>query len=419
MMRLHERLLAVGVRSRILCQFDAPDRPEIDVVPRWSRLDMQIRRLTMRLGLNDIHRVSSPLIAQHPFYRDADVVHFHGIHSGFLSYLALPTLTRHKPAVFTLHDLWALTGHCTFPQDCERWRSGCGRCPYPDAPPAVQRDATFIEWRLKRWAYSRSRLAIIALNQRHAEYARQGLLGRFPIHCIPNGIDINLFRPQDRSRCRSALGIPLDRHVMMFAALGLNQKRKGGDLLIAALQHLPEAIRSNLTLLLVGGGGAAIREAIGIPSVDLGIVEQPETMAAAYAAADLFVSPTRGETFSLVLAEAMACGTPLVAFDVGGVPALVRPGVTGYLARPEDAADLARGIAEVLDDETRRRVFGNNCRSIAVAEYSASSVIDRHLRLYEALAAENAAPAGVVSSARQLSSRLLPEKVSSWFFPRQ
>src|SRR5512134_586841 len=355
MRRLHENLLAAGVRSRILCQMDAPGTPEIDVVPRWSRLDMQARRLTMRLGLNDIHRVSWPLIMRHPFYREADVVHFHGIHWGFLSYLALPALTRHKPAVFTLHDLWALTGHCTFPQDCERWRIGCGGCPYPDAPPAVQRDATYIEWRLKRWAYSRSRLAIIALNQRHAEYARQGLLGRFPIHCIPNGIDTDLFRPQDRSRCRSELGIAHDRHVVMFAALVLDQFNKGGDLLVATLNHLPEPVRRNVTLLLVGRNGATIRGAIDIPSVDLGSIEQPETMAMAYSAADLFVSPTRAETFSLVLAEATACGTPLVAFDVGGVSALVRPGLTGHLAQPENPSDLAVGIAALLGDDTQRR----------------------------------------------------------------
>lgn len=408
MMRLHESLLAAGVRSRILCQLDAPASPEIDVVPRWSRLDMTVRRLTMRLGLNDIHRVSSPLIAQHPFFRDADVVHFHGLHSGFLSYLALPALTRHKPTVFTLHDLWALTGHCAFPHDCERWQIGCGQCPYPDTHPAIQRDATSIEWRLKRWAYSRSRLAIIALTQRHAESARQGLLGRFPIHCIPNGIDTDVFRPQDHARCRSAFGLPPDRPVMMFAALSLAQQRKGGDLLIAALQHLPETIRDSLVLLLVGGDGAAIRGAIGIPSVDLGVVEQPETMAAAYGAADLFVSPTRADALPLVLVEAMACGTPLVAFDVGGVSALVRPGVTGYLARPEDPADLAAGIAEVLGDDTRRRIFSNNCRAIALAEYSASSVTARHLQLYETLTA------GAVS-ARHPSSRLRSESAGGWF----
>jgi glycosyltransferase involved in cell wall biosynthesis len=398
MMRLHEGLLAAGVRSRVLCQLDAPDMPEIDVVPRWSWLDMTIRRLTMRLGLNDIHRVSSRLIARHPFYRDADVVHFHGLHSGFLSYLSLPALTRHKPTVFTLHDLWALTGHCASPRDCERWRIGCGHCPYPDTHPAIQRDATYIEWRLKRWAYSRSRLAIIALNQRHAQYARQGLLGRFPTYIIPNGVDTVLFQPQDRSRCRSVLGIPHDRHVVMFAALALDQFNKGGDLLVAALNHLPEPVRSNVTLLLVGRGGAAIRGAIDIPSVDLGGVEQPERMAVAYNAADLFVSPTRAETFSLVLAEAMACGTPLVAFDVGGVSALVRPGVTGHLAQPENPSDLAAGIAALLDDDTRRRVFGNNCRSIALAEYSASSVTDRHIALYETLMSGNAAPAEAISA---------------------
>jgi glycosyltransferase involved in cell wall biosynthesis len=399
MWRLHQSLLAAGVRSRILCEVDAPDVPEVDLVPRWRRLDNAVHRLTRRLGLNDIHRVSSPLLARHPFYREADVVHFHGLHTAFLSYLALPRLTRHKPAVFTLHDLWALSGHCAYSYDCERWRTGCGRCPYPDAHPAVRRDATAIEWKLKKWVYARSRLTIIALSERHAEYARQGLLGRFPIHYIPNGLETDLFRPQDPVRCRAALGIPQDRHVVMFCALALDQFNKGGDLLVAALQCLPETVRTNLVLLLVGSGGDNIRKAVGIPSVDLGVVKQPETMAAAYGAADLFVSPTRAETFSLVLAEAMACGTPLVAFDVGGVSALVRPGVTGHLARPENPADLAQGIAGLLGDEIRRRDFGHNCRSIALAEYSASSVTDRHIQLYETLAAGDAAP---VSAKRRM-----------------
>jgi glycosyltransferase involved in cell wall biosynthesis len=389
MLRLHESLLAAGVRSRILCQLDAPDTPEIDVVPRWSRLDMQIRRLTMRLGLNDIHRVSSRLIERHPFYHDADVVHFHGIHSGFLSYLALPALTRHKPTVFGMQDLWALTGHCAFPYDCERWRIGCGRCPYPDTPPVIQRDATYIEWRLKKWAYSRSKLTIVALSQRHAEYARQGLLGRFQIHIIPNGVDTDTFRPQDRNRCRSALDIPLDRHVMMFAAIALNEQRKGGDLLIKALRQLPESIRSNLVLLLVGGNAATVREAVDIQTIELGVVNQPEKMVTAYCASDLFVSPTRAETFSLVIAEAMSCGVPFVAFNIGGVLDLVEPGSAGYLARPEDPADFAKGILDLLSDESQRRALGKNARSIALSEYSASSVAARHIRLYEALVAES------------------------------
>ena len=180
--------------------------------------------------------------------------------------------------------------------------------------------------------------------------------------------------------------------MVMFAALSLDQERKGGDLLVRALQHLPETARRNLVLLLAGGNGTAIGKAVGIPSIDLGVVERPETMAAAYCAADLFVSPTRADALPLVLIEAMACGTPLVAFDVGGVPGLVRPGASGYLARPEDPADFARGIAELLGDETRRRTFGTNCRSIALTEYSASAVVARHIQLYETLAAANAAP---------------------------
>ncbi len=101
-----------------------------------------------------------------------------------------------------------------------------------------------------------------------------------------------------------------------------------------------------------------------------------------YSAADLLICPTRADNLPLVLQESMACGTPMVSFKVGGVPDLVRPGVTGYLAQPEDAQDFCNGIVQLLEDETLRERMSQNCRAIAVAEYPLELQAQRYIELY-------------------------------------
>ena len=164
MYRLHSNLRKAGIDSKILCEIKTTTSPHVSTIQRGSRLESLLKRVTARLGLNDIHRVSSFGIKRHEAYLEADVLNFHGIHSGFINYLALPSLTKGKPAVFTLRDMWCLTGHCAISYDCERWQIGCGSCPYLDAYPPVRRDATHIEWKLKDWAYSHSSLTIVALS---------------------------------------------------------------------------------------------------------------------------------------------------------------------------------------------------------------------------------------------------------------
>ena len=197
--------------------------------------------VTSRLGLNDVHCVGAFKIETLAAYREADILNFHVIHGQFFSYLALPFLTKNKPAVFTVRDMWPLTGHCAVSYDCERWKTGCGNCPYPSAPPALptKRDSTHMEWKLKSWAYRQSRLTVVTLSRRMTEQARQSMLGHFPIHHIPNGVDTEAYRPLDPALGRTVLGIPPGKKVLMFAAGYLNRQHKGSDLLAKALRVLP------------------------------------------------------------------------------------------------------------------------------------------------------------------------------------
>jgi glycosyltransferase involved in cell wall biosynthesis len=390
MYRLHLGLRKAGVDSKILCKYKKLETSESVAIPQSllaSRLEPRLGQLTSRFGLNDIHCLSTFKIKGLRAYREADLLDFHGIHGGFFNYLALPSLTAHKPAVVTLHDMWHLTGHCSVSFDCERWKIGCGQCPYPDSPPAIQRDNTRLEWKLKNWAYKRSNIAVVAPSSWLTMRAKQSMLSDFPIHQIPNGVDTEMYQPLDRRHCRSLLGISVDKRVLLVSAMRLTLSSftgflKGCDLLIQALRSLPEALKAETVLLLLGDGAEALADVVGISALNLGYVSSDRLKAIAYCAADLLVLPTRSDNMPLALLESMACGTPLVSFRVGGVPELVRPGITGYLAEPEDANDLSNGIIQLLEDEALRKDMSQRCRAIALKEYPLELQVQRYLELY-------------------------------------
>lgn len=391
MNRLHTGLKEAGVETKILNRVNVLNSSDVIEVPHprgiW-RVESLLRKITWRLGLNDIHCLNTFWIKEMKPYVDADILNLHTIHGGFFNYLALPTLTAKKPAIFSLHDMWSFTGHCSFSYDCDRWKIGCGKCPYPDINPPIRRDNTRLEWKLKNWAYTHSNLTIVTPSKWLTEQAKESMLKYLPIHYIPHGVDIEVYRPLDREQCRSMLGIAPNRRVLMFSAMNMNQShshsyRKGCDLLLAALGGLPESLKTECTLLLIGEGAAPLAEAVGIKAVNLGYLSNEHMQAIAYSAADLFLCPTRAETFGLVLLESMACGTPVVSFRVGPVPELVRPGVTGFLAEPEDAKSFRQGIVALLEDDILRNNLRQKCRDIAVAEYSLDVQVQRYIKLYQ------------------------------------
>lgn len=209
------------------------------------------------------------------------------------------------------------------------------------------------------------------------------MLRRFPVYQIPYGIDLNAYLPLDKSLCRNVLDIPSSKRVLLFGADSLKDKRKGGDLLLKSLQQLPQSLKSETILLTFGNGSESITSELGMPNISLGYINSDRLKSIAYSAADLFIFPTRADNLPLVLQESMACGTPMVSFDIGGVPDLVRPMVTGYLAKPEDAMDFCNGIVMLLEGDQLRQTMSANCRAIALAEYSLELQAKRYIELYK------------------------------------
>jgi len=393
MYRVHRRLLRLGVDSKILVLQDAGYGPDVSRLPRIEKfsLERRVRSVSARLGLNDLHRVGSFQLDRHTFFQNADLVHFHCMHSGTFSYLALPRIASSRPCVLSLHDTWAFTGHCGYGYGCERWKTGCGECPYPEEDPAIARDATRLEWRMKTRAFLKSGIRLVSKSAWTTRMASVSALRHLPLTEIPYGVDTGVLRPRGQARSREILGLPQDWFVLLFSAQNLTNRRKGADLLIRALRELPPEVAARTVLLTMGKRGAGLAQGTGLPIRDLGYLADDHLKAIAYSAADLFLFPTRADVFGLASIESQACGTPVISFRVGGVPDHVRPGETGFLAEPEDALGFRDGIVLLLQNEAARYRMSGRCRASVQQDFDLSLEAMRHTSMYESILSQEAA----------------------------
>jgi glycosyltransferase involved in cell wall biosynthesis len=373
--KVHRGLKEQGHASRMLVGRKVTADGDIRRIKRndaWRAADRACGELLDRLDLQYAFYPSSFGVARDPWFRAADVVQLHNLHGSYFSYTALPVLSRTRPIVWLLQDQWAYTGHVAYSLDCERWRHGCGSCPYLAEYPRLERDTTALLWRLKRAVYERSRLTIIVPSRWMLELARSSpLLARFPMHRIPHGVDTDVFRPLPKDEARRRLGLPAGRALVLFSASDLNEPRKGLHLLEKALSRMDDP-----PLLALAGAGEIPRR---VETAWLGSIGDDEVLAQAYSAADVLAVPTVADALTQTAIESIACGTPCVAFDRGGVTDVVTH-ETGYQARFGDVDDLARGLLVVLQDHDR---YAARCREIAEQEFTVELQVRRYVELYE------------------------------------
>jgi glycosyltransferase involved in cell wall biosynthesis len=313
---------------------------------------------------------------------DTDVLNLHWIGGETMSIEDVGRIR--KPIVWTFHDMWALCGaeHLADDGPDARWRTGY----YPDNRPAGASglDIDRYTWNRKRRAWTNP-VQIVTPSRWLAECVKQSALMKdWPVSVIPNVLDTELFKPLDRSYSRHVLNLPLDKHIVLFGALGGGRDfNKGYDLLLDALQFL-SARHSDVLCVVFGQGEPQHAPAIPFPIRWMGHIGDDSTLALLYSAADVMVTPSRKENLPQSGTEAHACGCPVVAFNCTGLPEVVEHLVTGYLAQPYEAEDLAHGIGWVLDDEPRRTMLGEAARDRAERLWSASSVVPAYLAVYEA-----------------------------------
>ena len=312
---------------------------------------------------------------------ESDVIHLHWI-ARFVDYREFfEIVSVATPIVWTLHDMVTFTGGCHYDQGCHRFAQACGRCPQLGSESDT--DLSRQVWQRKWKSFQKlrpERLHIVTPSRWLEKQAGQSsLLSRFPRSVIPYGLDTELFAPRDRRVSRGILGIPLDVKVVLFLAQSVRDTRKGLHLLIRALGDIESPCK--MFLLTLGSGvppGFG-----GFATAHVGHVGNDWLLSHVYSAADVFVAPSLEDNLPNTVLESISCGTPVVGFAVGGIPDIVRPGLTGLLAAPGDIADLRTAIVDLLKNEEGRNEMAIHCRKIAVQEYALEIQARRHFDLYE------------------------------------
>jgi glycosyltransferase involved in cell wall biosynthesis len=315
----------------------------------------------------------------------ADVIHLHWIAKGFIKIEALKSLSK-RPIVWTLHDSWAFTGGCHVPFECVRYVERCGKCPILGSK--TDYDLSRSVWRRKERMLKELDITIVTPSRWMGECARKSsLLKNMRIEVIPNGLDIETYKPLDQEFCREALSLPKDKKIILFGAMySTSDKNKGFDYLVSALRLIAKTSHKNdVTAVVLGASAPEEKLDFGLDVRFLGYLHDDTSMAIAYSAADVFVAPSIQENLSNMVLEAMACGVPCVAFDIGGMPDMIEHKRTGYLVQPYEAEDLEKGILWVIGNNERRRELSGFCRHKAEESFSDVSAAQRYSVLYDEL----------------------------------
>lgn len=352
----------------------------------FRRIADPIRYYKRFQGFEDFNFPGSRLITSLP--EDIpQIVHLHNLHLNYFDLTTLPELSRNSPVVMTLHDMWPLTGHCAHGMECQRWKIGCGECPQLEVYPAMSHDQTAFNWQRKRDIYAHSSVYVTGPSKWMVDTAQQSMLAPAikKKRVIPNGIDLNIFCPGSKQEARKQLGLPLEESIMLFVSAGGIKRSSFKD-----YSTIQDAIRivaqqkPDKKILFIALGDRQSVEKIGNVEIrSVAHVDSAEKMALYYRAVDLYLHASKAESFGLVLIEAQACGTPVIATSVGGIPDTIMDGETGFLTRPMDAHDMANRIMQLLEDKQLGESMSHKASRFVSENFGVERMVNNYLSFYQ------------------------------------
>lgn len=312
---------------------------------------------------------------------DYDVLHLHWINQRFLP---LDKLPKDKPIIWTLHDSWPFCGICHLPMDCSGYSQECGDCPALRSDDS--HDLSHVIWKKKERIYKSLDLHIVAPSRWIAGCAQKSsLLGRFDIRVIPNCIDTDVFSPGDRDEACEKLHLDSGKKYLLFGAMNaLRDDNKGFRFLIEALQSISSLLPEGTELIVFGSNDPFDKQMAGTNVVDMGIIRDNRTVVSLYRVAAVTIVPSLSENLSCTIMESMSCGTPVVAFNVGGNDDLIDHEVNGYLAKKQDNDDLAKGILWCLGNN-QSGLISQSARRKVLENYTSEKIGKLYAGLYRSL----------------------------------
>jgi len=402
MHRLHDELRAQKHQSEIIAgKIDLSGEPHTHLMsevvsPYQTNLDVIQSRVGSRIedfmGLSPWTNRPTLNLPKTKLYEWADIIDLRNLHGGYFNLWALPGLSLRKTVVWRLPDLWALTGYCAYPYDCNKWKIGCHDCPLlkgegrllvePKPPPRW--DVTRFVWRAKKKIYKASKLHVVVTTDWMRKNVNQGILkDSLSVNVISNGVDLDIYRPIDKQEARERLGLPANETIFLWGAASLGNLRKGYSYTARAMEQIQNNGKIN-PLLITMGNEKRMDEKYPLRKVKhFGFVKDPARQVLMYSAADLFLCSTLADAQPQTVVESLACGTPVIAYDIGPMPELIQDGKTGFIAPYISVESLATTLDKALKNLAHLVEMGRYCRNEAESRYDLTKQTVKYIDLYE------------------------------------
>ncbi len=389
--RLHRGLRSIGINSHFLVQVKKTDDYSVmGPVNKWQKLLAILRphldgfatyfyskrNKTIFSAAWFPEKLTSKVVKLKP-----DIVHLFWVTGGFLR---IETLKNFKqPIVWTLHDMWPFTGGCHYDEQCGRFQQSCGNCPILNSANENDLSRRILKRKQKSWLGVP--IVVVATSHWLADMARSSSIFRDQrIEVIPNAIDTEIYKPCNKVAARAAYNLPQEKYLILFSAFSAtSDKRKGYQLLILALEKMSKAgWGSRAELVVIGASKPESPPDMGMTVHYMGRMHDEISQVLLYSAADAVVAPSMQENLSNTVMESLACGTPVVAFNIGGMPDMINHRVNGYLATPFEFNDLADGIMWVFESKERHDTLSKQARETVEKRFALETVANQYLSLY-------------------------------------
>ncbi|MHB9292425.1 putative D-inositol-3-phosphate glycosyltransferase [Hollandina sp. SP2] len=308
-------------------------------------------------------------------YKEADIIHLHWICGGFINIRHLKNI--HKPIIWTLRDMWPMTGGCHYSMDCNRYEIGCGNCTQLNSNHIFDLSKIIINRKIK---YLSKMINIVGISNTLSDSAKNSTVFRnYNIQTIPNNINTDEFFPVDKDMARQFLGIKTNKRIILTGAVHIQANYKGFDKYLETLYFLD---KSKYFLCFFGYLNTVILKTIEFEHRSFGFVYDSISLRLLYNCADVFVVPSVMEAFGKTLVESMSCGTPVVCFDASGPKDIVSHKIDGYKAKPFESEDMARGIEWIINESDYSELC-NNARKKAIQEFDSTVIAKKYRDLYK------------------------------------
>lgn len=386
--RLHKALIAHGLDSRILVQRKQSDEHQI-VGPStlWEKACSLVipfvEKIFFKLcGVKPNSYFSSSLISGKSFINrindtDADLIHFHWVNDGMIKFSSLDKIK--KPIVWTMHDNWLFTGGCHIKMDCEKFIDQCGKCPVLSSTKESDLSSRIQEMKIATIERLNNLIVVGPSKWIVKEAQKSKILKNVEIVHIPNLINTEIFKPISKTMARDILNLSVDKKYVMFGALDpFGDKNKG----FLQLKQSLDLIESSCELIIFGASEPKDKIDFGHVTHYFGKITDEVMLAILYSASDAVVVPSLQENFSNTILESLSCGTPVVAFNIGGNTDLVEHKTNGFVAEAFSVTSLAEGIDWLLNCSYIDEISFNARRSV-LKNYSSEALVKKFIGLYD------------------------------------